>query len=110
MLVYRLIKPSWPWRGGVLSDVVVLDTREMRWARRGEVGRAICSHTAVPWIIGDGAAVSVRQYPADDSAAAAALDKIVPHGAVAGAALVFGGFTGAALHGSELLVGRRTHE
>ena len=100
--------------GGVLSDVVVLDTRDMRWARRGEVGRAICSHTAVPWIIGDGTgdgtAVSVQQDPADDSADAAGLDKMVPHGAVAGAALVFGGFTGTALHGSELLVGRSTRE
>jgi hypothetical protein len=67
-------------RGGVLRDVVVLDTRAMAWVRRGDAGRAICAHTAVPWVITRGAGATGT-----------------------GAALVFGGFTGAALHGNELV-------
>lgn len=93
-------------RGGVLSDVVVLDVREMAWVRRGDVGRAICAHTAVPWVIstaaegssggGGGSAEAAAADDVDDS-------KQTPARKVAGAALVFGGFTGAALHGSELV-------
>lgn len=61
-------------RGGasVLSDAVVLDAQRLEWVRRGDVGVAVCAHTAVPWRLGR-----------------------------SGAALLFGGFGGAALRGND---------
>ena len=36
-------------RAGVLRDAVVLETSpEMRWARRGDLGRAACAHASAP--------------------------------------------------------------
>ena len=66
-------------RSGVLSDVAVLNLDDMAWTRRGHLGRAVCAHTAVPW----------RVETAGEDAAA-------------NAALVFGGFDGAALRPNEL--------
>lgn len=69
-------------RAGVLRDAVVLETSpEMRWARRGDLGRAACAHAAVPW-----------RLRARESDAADEND----------AALHFGGFDGAALRPPEL--------
>ena len=61
-------------RGGasMLSDAVVLDAQRLEWVRRGDVGAAVCAHTAVPWRLGR-----------------------------SGAALLFGGFGGAALRGND---------
>ena len=60
-------------RGGVLCGAMVLDTREMSWTRRGSLTSGpLCAHTVVPWIVGGSTAAKP-------------------------AALVFGGFTGAAL-------------
>ena len=61
-------------RGGasMLSDAVVLDAQRLEWVRRGDVGVAVCAHTAVPWRLGR-----------------------------SGAALLFGGFGGAALRGND---------
>ena len=70
--------------------MVVLDVREMAWVRRGDVGRAICAHTAVPWLISSPSGSGDENNNNSTS--------------VAGAALVFGGFTGAALHGGALHV------
>jgi len=59
-------------RDAVLSDAVVLDAQRLEWVRRGDVGAAVCAHTAVPWMLGH-----------------------------SGAALLFGGFNGAALRGND---------
>ena len=56
----------------MLSDAVVLDAQSLEWVRRGDVGAAVCAHTAVPWRLGR-----------------------------SGAALLFGGFGGAALRGND---------
>ena len=55
-----------------MSDAVVLDAQRLEWVRRGDVGAAVCAHTAVPWRLGR-----------------------------SGAALLFGGFGGAALRGND---------
>lgn len=72
-------------RSGVLRDIAVLNLDDMAWTRRGDLGRAVCAHTAVPW----------RVQSARAAGAAEEAD-------VANAALVFGGFDGAAVRPNEL--------